>query len=122
GEGLRLQSRPGGGSAPNNIAIILDEHGHLLVPIYLEREQLPQPVPVRLDGGEVTTAVFVGSDRQTNLTVLKCRQPVGEPATLGSSGRPGEGALVMLLSPTDDNARLSVWTGGANEWGVVVAL
>lgn len=121
GVGLKIETRATSGFAPNNIAIILDEQGHLLVPIYLEREQLSGPVPVSFGDGQVTTATFIGSDRQTSLTVFRTERPIGQPARLGSGGPPADGSLVMILSPSNDSARLSVWTGGAHEWGVVVS-
>ncbi len=118
--GLRVEARAGSTFLPNNVAIVLDDQGHLLVPIFLEREQITRPINVSLAPGQVIGATFIGSDRQTNLTVLKADQPVGRPARFASAARPAAGGLVMILSPNNDTARLAVWTDSASEWGVVV--
>src|SRR5918993_918235 len=39
-------------------------------------------------GGNVAEARFVGSDRQTNLTVLRLVRPAGRPVRLGEADRP----------------------------------
>lgn len=122
--GGRLQSEPTtqpAGFAPNNIGLLLDENGHILVPLYVEREALGPDPTVKLAGpdGALTTAKFVGSDRQTNLTLLQVEKPAGQPVRLGSS-RPEAGALVMCLAPSDGAGRLSVWSDGAQENGVIL--
>ncbi len=118
--GLRVQ--PGqAGFAPANLAIVLDEAGHLLVPVYLQQRQFDGPVHVELGDGRTARATFVGSDRQTGLTVLKLDQPAGAPVRISDQPRPAEGSLVMILSPANDAARLAVWTGASREWGMVIA-
>src|SRR3954468_9016686 len=58
--------------APNTVGLVLDHQGHLLVPVYLEPEAAAQQSIRVSDGdGKPAEAKFVGSDRQTNLTVLK---------------------------------------------------
>jgi S1-C subfamily serine protease len=69
----------------------------------------------------MTTAKFVGSDRQTNLTVLKLESSIGRPVHLTGS-RPSDGSLVMVLSPAGDSGKLGVWTGGQQDRGIVVAM
>jgi hypothetical protein len=120
--GMQVEARRSSTFQPNNIAIVLDEAGHLLVPIYLEREQLTRPITVSAGPEQLTTATFVGSDRQTGLTVLRCEKPIGRPARLASDARPAAGSLVMILSPSNDSARLSIWNASANDWGVVVRM
>lgn len=115
---LRIEIRPSGNFAPNNFAVIWDDQGHLVVPLAIEKEAMGnKPAPVSLNGTTVS-AIFVGSDRQTGLTVLKAQQNLGRPGRLGS-GRPADGALVMVLSPSQASARLTVWTGGQQDYGVV---
>lgn len=123
--GGRLQPPPQtqpAGFTPNNIGLLLDADGHILVPLYVEREALGPDPAVKLAGpdGALTTAKFVGSDRQTNLTLLQVEKPAGQPVRLGSS-RPEAGALVMCLATTDGAGRLSIWSeGGAQENGVIL--
>jgi hypothetical protein len=108
------------GFAPTNIGLLLDPAGHILVPLYVEREAVGTE-PVKLSGpdGALVTAKFVGSDRQTNLTLLQVEKPVGQPVRLGS-GRPEAGALVMCLSSSDGSGHLGVWSDGAQENGIVL--
>jgi S1-C subfamily serine protease len=123
--GGRLQPPPQtqpAGFTPNNIGLLLDADGHILVPLYVERDALGPGPAVKLAGpdGALTTAKFIGSDRQTNLTLLQVEKPAGRPVRLGSS-RPEAGALVMCLATTDGAGRLSIWSdGGAQENGVIL--
>lgn len=119
--GVQVETRPSSGFTPANIAVIVDDQGHMVVPVYLEQRQFQAPVPVQLPGGRSTIARFVGSDRQTGLTVLKLDQPAGKAAAISATGRPAGGSLVMILSPSNDGARLSVWTDNRQEWGVVAS-
>lgn len=115
---LRIEIRPSGNFAPNNFALVWDDKGHIVVPLAIEREATGgKPLPVSING-QTVSAAFVGSDRQTNLTVLKLDKVVGRPIKVGA-GRPADGALVMVLSPSQSSARLMVWTGGHQDYGVV---
>ena len=108
---------------PNNVALVLDEAGHLLVPLYLEPEAAGgRTIRVGDAGGNVAEARFVGSDRQTNLTVLKLVQPAGAPVRLGEADRPADGSLVFGVTPPDGAGRLAVWTGGARDYGLVFSV
>jgi S1-C subfamily serine protease len=108
------------GFVPNNIGLLLDERGHVLVPLYVEREAVgAEPVKLAGPDGELTSAKFIGSDRQTNLTLLQVEHAAGKPVRLGAS-RPESGSLVMLLSPTDGSGHLAVWTEGVQESGIVL--
>jgi hypothetical protein len=106
--------------APNNVGLLLDADGNILVPIYVEREAVGG-APVKLSGpdGALTTARFIGSDRQTNLTLLRVEKPAGQPVRLGTS-RPDAGALVMCLSSTDASGHLGIWSDGAQENGIIL--
>jgi S1-C subfamily serine protease len=105
---------------PNNIGLLLDEQGRLLVPLYVEREAVgDKPVPVAGPDGVVVDARFVGCDRQTNLTLLEIQKPAGRPVRVGKL-RPATGSLVLCLCPADASGRLSLWTEGAQLNGVIV--
>jgi hypothetical protein len=109
--------------SPNNVGLLLDEQGHLLVPLYLEREAAAkESIRVSSPGGKVTDARFVGSDRQTNLTVLRMIEPAGEPVRLGVEDRPVEGSLVLLVTPHDGSGRLSLWTGNGRDYAAVFSI
>jgi hypothetical protein len=139
---LAVSARPDGGvelvpfssaAAPNYdaqlpsvglkvIALQLDDGGHVLVPLYIEPTAIQgTPLKVTTGLGKMTTATFVGSDRQTNITILKLENPIGKPVRL-TGGRPDDGSLVMVLAPAGDSGRLSVWTGGQQERGIVVTM
>ncbi len=118
---LRLRLPVGGTFSPNNLGLVLDASGHVLVPVYIEKEAIGQ-APVRMMiGNEETTASFVGSDEKTQVTILKMTKLIGRPVKL-TGVRPADGSLVMLLNPTGGAGKLSLWTGGEREYGVVVAL
>lgn len=119
--GVRIEQNQQSGFAPANIAVIVDDQGHVVVPVYLEQRQFDGPAPAQLAGGRSAKASFVGSDRQTGLTVLKLDPPVGAPAVMRDGRRPPTGSLVMTLSPANDTAALMVWTASGREWGVVVS-
>lgn len=119
---MRLTTRPGTEFAPNNIGLLLDPAGHVLIPMFIEKAAAGEHgVALSVGGGEVQRGAFVGSDRQTNLTILKVDQPAGHPVRL-SDNRPGEGSMVMILAPNSGVGRLALWTGGQQDYGVVVAM
>jgi len=117
---LQMDAKPRAGFAPNNIGLLLDDDGHVLVPLYVERETVGGR-PVRLAGadGMPVDARFVGSDRQTNLTLLQVEKPRGKPVKLGSA-RPDSGSLVLCLAVGDGSGRLGLWTDGAEDNGIIV--
>ncbi|MGA2500076.1 MAG: PDZ domain-containing protein, partial [Tepidisphaeraceae bacterium] len=118
---LRLRLPAGGTFAANNLGLVLDEAGHVLVPVYIEKQAIGE-APVRMMiGNEETTASFIGSDEKTQVTILKMNKRVGRPVKL-TGVRPADGSLVMLLNPTGGAGKLALWTGGEREYGVVVAL
>jgi hypothetical protein len=108
--------------SPNTIALVIDTQGHLLVPICVERESIdPAGVRVMVGPGQMATAKFVGSDRQTNITILKLDKPLGTPVKLTPT-RPTEGTLTMFLAPNSGVGRLMIWTNELRDWGVVVSM
>jgi S1-C subfamily serine protease len=72
--------------------------------------------------GKPAEARFVGSDRQTNLTVLKLSRPAGDPVRPAEADRPDDGALVLFITPHDGAERLGVWTGPARDYAVVFSI
>ena len=70
------------GFVANNLGLLLNEDGHVLVPIYIEREALAdQPVKLVVGDGEAVEARFIGSDQQTQLTVVQL-PPTGNAAVV----------------------------------------
>jgi hypothetical protein len=119
---LNIDVAAGGSFTPNNIGLLLDADGHVLVPVCVEKESFGgEEVRVMVGPGQMTTARFVGSDRQTNVTVLKLTKPLGTPVKLADS-RPAEGNLTMFLSPNSGVGRLMIWTNELRDWGVVVSM
>ena len=111
-----LPSEPGQGDF---IGVVLDQSGHVAIPAFVKREEVGgQPLRV-MAGDERVEATFVGSDRQTNVTVLKLAKPFGTPLAL-SDAKPSLGALVMMLPPARRGAKLTVWSGGQEDHAVVV--
>lgn len=119
---VAIDVTPASSFTPNNIGLLLDTQGHILVPICVEREAFdPQGVRCAVGPGQMATAHFVGSDRQTNITLLKLDKPLGAPVKL-TPGMPQEGTLTMFLAPNSGVGRLMIWTNELKDWGVVVAM
>ena len=111
-----LPSEPGLGDF---VGVVLDDAGHVAIPAYVTRDDVGNQ-PLRAAAGDAQVeATFVGSDRQTNVTVLKLAKPFGKPLAL-ADGKPAPGALVMMLSPARRGAKLTVWGGGHDDHAVVV--
>ena len=105
--------------APNNIGLLLDDAGHVLVPLYIERETCGDtPVRVSMNDGKVIDARFVGSDRQTNLTLLQIEKPTGKAVQLAAK-KPADGSLVLFISTVDGSGRLGLWNGGQQDVGII---
>src|SRR5688572_10264053 len=130
--GLELLAFSSSGAAPYDaempsvglkvIGLLIDDAGHVLIPMYIEGGAIgTELLRVSTGAGRIAKATFVGSDRQTNLTVLKLTDLVGRPARV-TGGRPNDGSLVMVLSPGGDAGRLSIWTGGQQDRGIVVKM
>ncbi|HXE54156.1 MAG TPA: PDZ domain-containing protein [Tepidisphaeraceae bacterium] len=120
GGDLRMPAPPKSWSE-SNIALLLDSDGDLLVPLYVEPEVIHgKPLDVIGPDGSAMTATFIGSDRPTNLTLLRIDKPAGAPVRLGAN-RPESGSLVLQLSCADGSGRLALWTG-QRESGVIVTI
>jgi len=118
---LHLKNLAPGSFAPNNIGLLVSDQGHVLVPLYIERETIGTAAIKCMVADQPTTATFVGSDEKTNLTILKLAKLVGKPIRVGQ-GRPIDGALVMMLNPNNGSGRVQLWTGGERDFGVVVSM
>jgi hypothetical protein len=119
---LQVNVVPGGSFTPNNIGLLLDSDGHLLVPICVEKESFENnEIPVMLGDGQMNSARFVASDRQTNISILKLTKPLGTPVKL-TKARPAPGNLTMFLAPNTGVGRLIIWTNELRDWGVVVSM
>jgi S1-C subfamily serine protease len=104
--------------APTHVGVVLDEQGDVLVPIYVEPETCQaQPIRLAASNGQIIEAKFIGSDRQTNLSVVQVNGAGGKPLQLGD--RPETGSVCLFVSPIDGSAALGVWTGGPHDWGYV---
>ena len=120
GPGLQLSFPAASNFSPNNVGLLLDDQGHVLVPIYLEPGAISSDgVKVMVGDNALGSARFVASDEQTQLTVLQLDKPLGKPVQFAAA-RPADGSLVLMLSPNTGAGRLEIWTGGEGEWGVVV--
>lgn len=119
GGSIRIQQRQAPRFSPNQLGILLDDAGHVLVPLYMQAADVQGDTIRALPGeADLTAAKFVGSDRKSGITILKLAQPGGVPLRVGAA--PGEGAVVMLLSPGATSARLSIWSSQAQEFGLVI--
>jgi len=122
GVALRISLQPAGTFAPNNIGLVLDERGYILVPMYIERQTVPATgVPVMVGDDPLSTAHFVASDDKARLTILQLDQPQGKSIKTGAAHVP-DGSFVLLLAPNSGSGRWIVWTGGEHEYGVVVSI
>ncbi len=118
---LRINAQAASGFSPNNIGLLLDDGGHVLVPLYIERETIgAKPVRVMIQDVEAS-ATFVGSDDKTQMTILKLDKKVGRPVRFGAA-RPMDGSLVMMLNPASGTGRLALWTGGERDFGVAITM
>jgi hypothetical protein len=105
--------------SPNQVGLLLDNAGHVLVPLYIEPETCAAaPLHVAMSDGKVLDAKFVGSDRQTNLTLLQFKKTAGDPVKL-SLHKPVDGSLVLYISTVDGSGRLGLWNGGQQDVGII---
>ena len=126
---MTAPTRPEAGAAPTDrvlvaTGVLLDTAGHVVLPLYLDRADLGEwPTLAAVTGdGRPTTAAFVGSDRATNLTVVKLADPGPRPAPLAAAadaGRPADGAIALVVTP-EGLAHLTVWTAASTDVGLVL--
>ncbi len=99
--------------------LVIDEMGHALVPMFIEPQAVAN-MSLRAAGGDgrATLARFIGSDRQTNMTIVQLESPVTKVATLAPR-RPDDGSLALVFSP-DGTLHLTVWSNTHPEQGLIV--
>jgi hypothetical protein len=108
--------------APRSLGIVYDDKGHIVIPVFVEKEAVdeqPSSLTVLSMAGGASKATFVGSDKQTNITVLKLENPLGRPAQF-QGRKPADGSLVMLLAQDGNGGQLSIWARGQQDRGLVV--
>ncbi len=121
----KLQVTDGHRSDPGNLVLIVtgllvDTDGHAVFPTFVDKKVFGDNLAMlALTGdGQPTRAKFVGSDRQTNLTVLQLEKHTGQAVALGHS-RPDDGVLTLVIAG-DGGARLVVWSNLHPEPGLAV--
>ena len=129
---LEMDAPPAGTFEPNHVGVLLDDAGHVLVPVHVD-PAVANAGSIRAAGpdGVIRQAKFVGCDRHTNLTVIKLDLAAegdgdgggggrfnGTPVRL-SRERPAEGSVVLYIEPHDGSGRLGLWTGAASDLGIV---
>lgn len=105
---------------PRSLGILLDNAGHVLLPYYIEPEAVGDAqLTVACGDGAMAAAKFVGSDKQTMLTVVKLQgERKDEPSALVGT-KPAEGSIVMFLNVTGEYGRMTMWTDALQDSGVV---
>jgi hypothetical protein len=99
--------------------LLVDDNGHAVFPLFVDRNDIGDNLLPAITGdGQPTTARFIGSDRNTNLTVLQLLKHTGQPVTLGHS-RPDDGVLTLVIA-AEGGARLVVWSNLHPEPGLAV--
>jgi len=101
------------------VGLLVDDLGHAVLPVYVDHNVMgDKGWPAVTGEGELTTAKFVGSDAQTNLTVMQLEKHSGTPAAL-SHNRPEDGVLTLAIA-RDGSAKLIVWNNQRTEPGFAI--
>jgi hypothetical protein len=104
------------------MGLVSDTQGHVLIPMFVDVDALGhRPIIATGSDGRQVKATYVGADRKTSITLLKLETPIGKPVPL-TQGAPAEGSLIMILAPDGESGKLSLWTNGTAERGIVVSL
>lgn len=110
---------PRDGGPGEFIGVVLGDGSYVAIPAYVAREEVGDR-PLHVFAGEAPIdATFVGSDRQTNVTVLKLAKPFGKAMPFADA-KPALGSLVLALSPARRGAKLTMWSGGYDDRAVIV--
>jgi S1-C subfamily serine protease len=105
---------------PNGIGIVVDDQGHLLVPRFADKDSFTGPVPTILANGQVAWATFVGSDEQTDVTLLKLNIKAAPVAVM--QDRPELGSLMLVMSLNPALNRLAVWEGWEPDFAALMTI
>jgi S1-C subfamily serine protease len=110
---------PRDGAEGEFCGVVLGDGAHVAIPAYVTKEEVGGRALRVTAGQEQIDATFVGSDRQTNVTVLKLAKPWGTALAFADE-KPHPGSLVLMLSPARRGAKLTVWSGGYDDHAVVI--
>ncbi|MEM8873043.1 MAG: PDZ domain-containing protein [Planctomycetota bacterium] len=92
-------------------AVLIDDHGHLLVPHVLEKRSYNVTF-----GGEQLSASYVKADELSAMTILKLAAVPAEAEVVRVARlRPRPAELSVILSPGGGAGRLVVWDGAPRE-------
>ncbi len=122
--GLTASTQPAPGNSNGDLALfvvglVVDADGHVMVPAYVDPQTVGDSLMnVRMLDGALAKAKLVGSDQQTNITVLKLQDHTGKAVTLAAHG-PEDGSLTVVVS-ADGGAHLSVWNSLHPDPGLIV--
>jgi S1-C subfamily serine protease len=105
----------------NSVGVVLDDQQHVLVPHFVDKNQFAGPIPVLLSDGRIVSATLVGSDRLTEMSVLKLQDTSIPPAAFGD-GHLELGTLMMVMSLNPAASRLAVWQGSEPDDAALVGL
>jgi S1-C subfamily serine protease len=105
----------------NSVGVVIDDQQHVLVPRFVDKNLFVGPAPVLLADGRIAFATLVGSDRLTELSVLKLQETALPPAAFGD-GHVDLGTLLMVMSLNPAASRLAVWQGSGAEDAALISL
>lgn len=103
----------------NAIGVIVDDHGHVIVPMYTDPANVSGVVPVIMYDGSLAKGRVVASDQLTKLTILEIQRDGLHPAAL-SLTKPADGSVVLAMSVDPSATRLCIWSRWASGWGVII--
>lgn len=101
-----------------HVGLVLNDRGDVLLPVYLENEELAGPLRINPADQQSTIAKLIASDEKAALTIIRMERPAGMPVRFANH-RPADGALVLMISATRSAARLEVWAGGADDSAIL---
>lgn len=105
---------------PRSLGILLDNAGHVLLPYYIEPEAVGDAqLTVACGDGAMAAAKFVGSDKQTMLTVVRLQGDRNDAPAALTGKRPPDGSMVLFLNVTGEYGRMTLWTDTLQDSGVV---
>ena len=104
----------------NTLGLILDNQGHVLIPIYLEKAARLGELIMLYSPDGVCSARFIGSDPKSNLTIVQMEKMIGLARRNWTCIGPTSDRWSAVLTPNNqETAQLAVWTGTNQEFGIV---